>query len=514
MNSYLPDSQPEPPTGDSAAGQPPVQPSGPASELWGPWFAPTQHEQSNSVQPGAPGSLAVDPQATYQERVSGSSPTPSIPYTGNPYPPYPPYPPYSPYQQQRPYPPYQYYPPPRPKRDRYLFTVSIVSMIGSLLTVLGGLLALLSVLSISLVNSPTSPNAQLSADQQFMVTVTLLAFAIIGIVGGGYGVYHSIRAVRARKPSSAFKMHSYWLFVALYIIVIIAGFVLRGQGQANVPQSLTVALVLLAGLMPALAVMALGNRRLHAPGRTGETAGTAGKEAAAWPTSWRRFTLAIVSGATLGVLVAGVLEFVFQAALVRGQGVDPFLCLTNPYAPQCQDPALYNLLLIFVAVIAPLIEEAVKPLAAVILIGRIRSAAEAFVLGLACGIGFDLIETSGYISSTYPDWLSTALVRAGAGLPHGFGSAMIVLGWYYLTHPGKKRVLKALGCWLYAVLQHAVWNGSWGLVLLPGSAGQFFSNTLALGSLSLPYYTVINIAEALFMLYFFLYITRVLRGAN
>ena len=154
-----------------------------------------------------------------------------------------------------------------------------------------------------------------------------------------------------------------------------------------------------------------------------------------------------------------------------------------------------------------------KPLGVIILIGRVRSAAEAFVLGLACGIGFDLIETSGYISANYNDWLSTALIRTGAGLLHGFGAAMVALGWYYLVHPGKKRVLKALGCWFYAVAQHAIWNGSWGLVLLPAPFGQFFNNLmLTISSVTLPYYVIINIAEALFMLGFFLYITGRIRG--
>jgi RsiW-degrading membrane proteinase PrsW (M82 family) len=368
---------------------------------------------------------------------------------------------------------------------------------------LGGLVALLLLSILSAV-----PNSQLSVDQQFMGIVTLLAFALIGVIGGGYGLYHSIRSVFLRRPSAPFALPTFWLFVALYLVVIAAGYILRTQGQdvANVP--LTVFLILLAGLMPALAVLSLGDRRLRYPKGIGV-------EKSGWPTTWRRFALAIVSGATAGVLVAGTLEFLFQVALVRGQGIDPYLCLTNPNAAQCQNPQVYNLLLIAVALVAPLIEEAVKPLAAVILIGRVRSAAEAFVLGLSCGVGFDLIETSGYISASYNDWLSTALIRSGAGLLHGFGAAMVVLGWYYLTHPGKNRLPKALGCWLYAVAQHAIWNGSWGVVLLPGSIGQFFNNTLTIGSISLPYYAFINIGEAIIMLVLFLYMTgRLRRGSR
>ncbi len=400
------------------------------------------------------------------------------------------YPPYAPYQPYPPYLPYQ----PQPRRDGYLYGIGITSLIGSILVLLGGLAALLFLSLLTAI-----PNSQLKADQQFMLIVSLLAFALIGVIGGSFGLYHSIRSVFLRKPSAAFALPTFWLFVVLYLGVIAVGFVLHSQGQdvTNVP--LTILLILLAGLLPALAVLALGDRRLRFP------------KGGAWPTTWRRFTLAILSGATLGVLVAAILEFVFSAALARGQGVDPYLCLTNPNAAQCQNPQIYNLLLIAVAVVAPLVEEAVKPLAAIILIGRIRSAAEAFILGLACGVGFDLIETSGYISSSYNDWLSTALIRSGASLLHGFGAAMVVLGWYYLTHPGKNRVPKALGCWLYAVVQHAIWNGSWGVALLPGSIGQFFNNTLTIGSVGLPYYTFINIGEAIIMLAFFLYMTGRLR---
>lgn len=408
-------------------------------------------------------------------------------YNGYPNAAYPGYPGYPPYAMP--------YPPPRPRRDGYLYGIGITSLIGSSLVILGGLVALLLLSIFSAV-----PNSQLSSSEQFSATVTLLAFGLIGLIGGGYGLYHSIRSVFLRRPSADFKMPTFWLFVALYIVALGAAYALHVQGQDTTYVPLTVFLILMAGLLPALAVLALGDRGLRFPKK------------GAWPTSWRRFTLAIVSGATLGVLVAGLLELLFEVVLARGQGVNPFVCLTNPGAPQCQNPQIYNLLLITVAIVAPLVEEAVKPLAAVILIGRVRSAAEAFVLGLSCGIGFDLIETSGYISSSYPDWLSTALIRTGAGLLHGLGAAMVVLGWYFLTHPGKNRVSKALGCWLYAVVQHAVWNGSWGLALLPGATGQFFNSTLALGSLTLPYYYVVNVAEAVFMFCFFLYMTHRLRN--
>ncbi|HEU0000996.1 MAG TPA: PrsW family glutamic-type intramembrane protease [Ktedonobacteraceae bacterium] len=540
------------------------------SELWGPWVEPEAEsgKQDQRVVPGtqfrkpfepltSPPSNndgndarnTIDPQATFREH-STATPNPQsaqpfqppqvnpplyggypAPVTGNPpaqtFPPpgaggtppvpgypnfavpspsyqgyasgppsYVPYGVYHNYPQPGAYPsPYAYYPPPQPKRDGYLLGVGIAAFIGSILVLLGGLFSLFMLLFVQ-----TMRISSITSAQSFTATVLFAAFALIGLIGGGYSLYHCIRSVFLQKPSSGFALPTFWLFVALYAALIAGGIALHNAGQDQSDLTLLAILILLAGFFPAMAVMALGNRRLRFP------------KVAAWPTSWRRFVLAIVSGATMGILVAGALELALQAALVHGQNIDPLLCLTNPTAPGCQSTNVYNLLFITVAVIAPIVEETVKPLAVIILIGRMRSAAEAFVLGLACGIGFDLIETSGYIASSPADWVSTALLRSGAGLLHGLGAAMVALGWYYLTHPGKNRVPKAIGCWLYAVLQHALWNGSAFLTLLPGSAGDFFSRPLTIGSVTLPYFELVNVGEAIVILLFFLYITYRIRG--
>ena len=174
------------------------------------------------------------------------------------------------------------------------------------------------------------------------------------------------------------------------------------------------------------------------------------------------------------------------------------------------------MLLILLSVIAPLVEETVKPLAVVVLIGRVSSKAEAFTLGLACGIGFNLVETTGYISSGYNGWLTVALMRSGAGLLHGFGAAMVALGWYYLTHHEEgrfaKRLWLALGCAGYAVLQHAIWNGSVALAFIPGPIGDFFQNwSWSLGPVSIDGVELANIVEVIGILIFFMYMAGRLR---
>ena len=545
----------------------------PTSELWGPWeqgsgqdahavsgtqfkkpagFDTPTEKLQRPTNAGLPASH-VDPQAAYREHVSGtlvSHPSES-PGFQPAYPPYPHYPAYQPqgyppqggnyppapyagpaggyvprgtsfpppqgypsyqgYVSPPPYapipPPYQGYNgyappmyaypwhPPAPKRDTYLLAMGISSLVGSILVLLAGLgaLGLLGLIAVI-------PNRTISAGEHFASVVLFIAFACSGIIGGSFGLYNSIRSVFLRKPSSDFAMPQFWIFFLIYLAVIGIAYWLQVQGSAITYPTVTVILIASAALFPALTILALGDRRLHFPRKS------------PWPTSWRRFTLAIVSGATLSVVLAAVLEFIVTLVFAHGQAINPLLCMDQPNAPNCQNPAVYNFILVVVAVMAPLIEESVKPLAVIIFIGRVRSAAEAFVLGLAAGIGFNLIETTGYISSGYQDWLSVALVRTGSGLLHGFGAAMVTLGWYYLTHPGKHRGLKVAGCWAYAVVQHAIWNGSWGLTLLPGSLGSFFNNTnVTIGSVSLPAYALVNIGEALFMLAFFLYMTGALR---
>jgi len=501
-----------------------------SSELWGSWeieAADTQPlpTQSSTAQGQArpTSEVAVDPQFSHREHVTGSLVAHSaeaplfrpayFPYASQVYQPqrqaHPPYPLYPDYRGYPPgYSPYPAYPyplyawqPPQPKQDSYLLAIAICSVIGSGLVLLGGLGCIFLVLLIASV-----PTRSLSSSQQFSSLATLSIFTCVCILGGAFGLYHSIRSLM-KKPSSDFSLPRFWIFLILYLAVIGVAFLLQSRGQEVAFPALTITLIALAGILPALTVLALGVRRLRAR--------VAKPLKASWPTSWRRFMLALASGTTLSIVLALVLELgllIVITAFTHVQAMQDFSCLDTPNVQSCQAPGVYSLLLFVVAVGAPLIEETVKPLAVVLLIGRVRSAAEAFVLGMACGIGFDLVETSGYISSGYQDWLNVALQRTAAGLLHGFGAAMVALGWYYLGHAKKRRLLLALACWSYAVLQHAIWNGSWGLTLLPAPIGPFVGNwALNLGFASVPFFTLINIVEAIGMLAFFIYMTGKLK---
>jgi len=388
--------------------------------------------------------------------------------------------------------------PPAPKRDGYQLGVSIAAFVGAILVFLAGLVCVLLLLLISAVPTPSA-----SQDQILSATATFAAFALAGIVGGGFSLYHSVRALFLNRPSAQFKLPWFWIFLVLYVGLLLFASLLNYNDlpTSNVPGTLF--LIALAGLLPALTVLALALRRVHYP------------QEAKWPTTWRRFTLAVVSGATIAVVLAAIFELILTAIAIQQSGISS-LSIDNPNLPIPHDPKTIVLLLVIVSVIAPVVEEAVKPLAVVVLIGRLQSAAEAFILGLACGIGFDLIETSGYISMGNQDWISVAIERSSAGLLHGFGAGMVALGWYFITHPKsvERNVLLAFGCWGYAILQHATWNGSFLFQLLPAPIGPYLdTGTIPLGNnITMPASIIVYVILTVLMLLFFLYVTGKLRS--
>src|SRR5258708_33095582 len=107
--------------------------------------------------------------------------------------------------------------------------------------------------------------------------------------------------------------------------------------------------------------------------------------------------------------------------------------------------------------------------------GRLRTAASGFLMGVAAGVGFNIFETAGYIGSGEADWIGVAIERVGAGLLHGGGAGMATLGWYYLINGkgGPHRWLRGFGGIFYAMPQPAIFNGSNLLGFPPGPGGSW-----------------------------------------
>jgi RsiW-degrading membrane proteinase PrsW (M82 family) len=364
--------------------------------------------------------------------------------------------------------PYGYYYPVYVRRRRapgetYALVVSwIVTVFGGLSILCGLLMALLVALATS-----AGPLDNLT-EQTVFTGITLGP-----LVGGGFAIYYGIRGI-LRHPSPRFSLPNPLIFVVLTALTLAGGVALWHANAAPGPALAVLPLAIASGLLPALAIFSLTTWRLR------------------MPTTRRHVWMSFFYGLTLAPLLAIIFELVaaiFFTQLLTSFGVPVPVGsgVTNPSTANPNDPVGIVLLLLSLSVAAPLVEEGVKPLGAVLLMRRLRTPASAFLMGLAAGIGFDMFETIGYIGQGEADWVGIAIERIGAGLLHGVGAGMAALGWYYLINGKGVRLrwLRGVGGIVYAVLQHAIFNGSNLLNLVPGPIGQWMQQPLYVGRLPL-----------------------------
>jgi hypothetical protein len=197
----------------------------------------------------------------------------------------------------------------------------------------------------------------------------------------------------------------------------------------------------------------------------------------------RRSWPSLLLGATVVPVLVVVLHGVFLAA---GYGLvaplaDPARRLWEELRA---DPDLLRALtsgwslgfLIEIAVVAPLAEETIKPLAA--LVRRPRTERDAFLFGAAAGTGFAMIENvayaGGWMWGPVDNWLPVAVMRMLGAAVHIFGAAIITWGAYQLRDGAPGRWRRCGLAYLAALTGHGLWNGSiavTGIVFAERAAG-------------------------------------------
>jgi RsiW-degrading membrane proteinase PrsW (M82 family) len=144
------------------------------------------------------------------------------------------------------------------------------------------------------------------------------------------------------------------------------------------------------------------------------------------------------------------------------------------------------LLLVELAVVAPFLEETLKPLGA--LAARPRSRPEALIFGAAVGTGFAAIENVIYASGSIWGtewWAPISVVRMSGSALHLVGTALITLAVFELRQPKDQRLISVPSAYGLALGVHAAWNGSIAvaIVLFAGNEQLGFSgDALAWGT--------------------------------
>jgi RsiW-degrading membrane proteinase PrsW (M82 family) len=368
--------------------------------------------------------------------------------------------------------PYYYYPvyvrPRRAPGETLALVVSwIVTVFGGLSVLCGLLVALLALVSFT-----RGGGDSLAVQGQFV------EFLGAPLIGGAVAIYYGIRGL-LRKPSPRFSLPHPLLFLALTLAVFVTAIVVWHVYPAPGPAIATLPLMVLSAAAPGLTILAFATWRLR------------------MPTSRRHVWMAFIYGSTLAALIALILNTI--GAIVIGIFIivlspSSAPTLSDPTNPTSQNPIAIVTILLIVSLLAPLVEEGVKPLGAVLLMRRLRSPASAFLMGLSAGVGFAIFESIAvYTGRGEADWVVVGLERVGSGLLHGVGAGMGALGWYYLIN-GKgisKRWLRGLGGLAYAFSQHALFNGTAVAVALVGPVTQWLGQPFYIGRLPLDRATLV-----------------------
>jgi RsiW-degrading membrane proteinase PrsW (M82 family) len=357
--------------------------------------------------------------------------------------------------------------------------------VAGVISVLGGLL-----LALVTVVSDANGSGGLATIGQ------LVGLVLFALPGGVVATVNGI-LVLIKRPSLRFFFPPAWLFFLLSLAAVGGGVVIWNRFAHPGPLVAVLPLVVASGLLPALTVLALASARLG------------------YPSTWRHVTLSLIYGGTIAGLVASILNTLAYVAIVLllqalGFNISLDLNFLQNLNPTNAAEAVAFLLLGSVA--APLVEEGLKPLGAVLLMPRLRGPNEAFLVGMAAGIGFAVVETLGYIGMGEADWVAVAVQRLGAGLVHGVGAGMGAMGWYYLIR-GKGvplRWLRGFGSLGYAVVQHSLFNGS-NLLGAISPVGQLLGRPFYLGSLPIDAGTAVAFVFYLLILTVLVVVTGRLR---
>ncbi len=148
---------------------------------------------------------------------------------------------------------------------------------------------------------------------------------------------------------------------------------------------------------------------------------------------------------------AGLLE---SLTGFSGVGVNQEILLEQ-LSPLFADPLIILLLLLFISLAVPIIEELIKPIGLYLSLNRNWSPASGFALGALSGAGFALFENLA-LAVGPADWLPVMGARIGTTAIHLLTSGLI--GWSLVKVRSEKKYGKLFGTYLLSVFLHGFWN--------------------------------------------------------
>lgn len=137
-------------------------------------------------------------------------------------------------------------------------------------------------------------------------------------------------------------------------------------------------------------------------------------------------------------------------------------------------PLFVGLILAYLGILVPLLEELIKSIGLLPLIRRQISEAEGFLGGVLAGAGYGLFEAL-FLGQPGPGWAAVMLARVGATMMHMLTAGLTGIG--FARAKSKKRIGPLIRYYLAAVGLHALWNVA-AVLMGVGVAGEALESTL------------------------------------
>lgn len=128
----------------------------------------------------------------------------------------------------------------------------------------------------------------------------------------------------------------------------------------------------------------------------------------------------------------------------------------NMLAPYLSDPRVIAALLGYIALLVPLIEEMLKPLAVWLFAKSIQKPSQGFVLGMLSGGAFAMIESLNASADSSEAWPFAVGVRAGTSLLHITLTGL--MGYAIVGAFQEKRFGRLFATYFAVVMIHGIWN--------------------------------------------------------
>ena len=158
---------------------------------------------------------------------------------------------------------------------------------------------------------------------------------------------------------------------------------------------------------------------------------------------------------------------------------------------------MLGVVLLYVAVLVPFVEEGLKTLVVAFIDPRRTRLADALLWGMSAGAGFALFENLFNTSAALSLWTMTVILRIGATIMHVANGATMGRGWYAARV--ERRWSRLFITYIVCVFFHAAWNAA--ALLLSTSATFYLDNQSAPLATSLP---AASLMIALFVVLFVL----------